>query len=121
MAWSVVAHASVFGLDPRRIEYALAFLRSYLLGGLFHLLFSVVQGYRIAQQRTRTLLIVVLAANVVNGVGDYVLIFGDRRLERIGLPGLGVPALGPFGAGLSTTFAILTMPTRRRCRRSSAS
>lgn len=43
--------------------------------------------------------------NIVNLIGNVILIYGDPGLERLGLPGIGLPPLGVFGSGLSTTIA----------------
>jgi multidrug resistance protein, MATE family len=42
-------------------------------------------------------------ANVANAIFDYVFVFGDAGLERIGLPALGIPAGGVVAAGAVTS------------------
>src|SRR5262245_11845129 len=54
---------------------------------------------------TRPLMRVGWLCNAVNLVAASLLVFGDRALSFVGLPALGLPAMGSFGAGIATTIA----------------
>ena len=54
-----------------------------------------------AHSITRPLVIAVVGGNILNALGDLVLIFG--------VPALGIPALGSLGAALSTTIVQIMM------------
>ncbi len=69
------------------------------------LLFAAGRSYAQAVGATRSIMIAVLAANVANFVGNALLIYGDGALAWLGLPGIGLPALGVFGSGLSSSIA----------------
>lgn len=43
--------------------------------------------------------------NIANFVGNVLFIYGDEGLAWFGLPGIGLPPLGVFGSGLSSTIA----------------
>lgn len=93
-----------FGAEPAVSAEA----HSYILGRLFgvvpYLLSVAMRAYLAAHGRTYPLLIAVIGGNLANAAGDYILIFGDAGLVRIGLPALGVPELGAFGSALSTSL-----------------
>ncbi|HEX2572626.1 MAG TPA: MATE family efflux transporter [Polyangia bacterium] len=69
------------------------------------LLFIAARSYLQAHQRTRPIIVATVLANVVNFIGNALLIYGDDALVRVGLGRIGLPALGIFGAGLSSTLA----------------
>jgi len=56
---------------------------------------------------TRPLIAAVIAGNVVNALGDWILVFGDRGLRDLGLPAIGLPPLGVIGAALATALVQL--------------
>ncbi len=67
--------------------------------------FAALRCYLQAVGLTRPIVVCTIAANVVNFFGDAVLIYGDEALGWVGLPGIGLPAWGVFGAGLASTLA----------------
>lgn len=102
-----------FNLDkwgvPREVarlagEYTWARLPSLLPFLLALGLRSWLQAERI----TKPILWAVFATNVVNLLGDLLLVYGDVGLSRIGLPGVGLESLGVAGIGWSTTFSAAT-------------
>jgi MATE family multidrug resistance protein len=114
------------GVDPAVAASAERFVLARLPGIPGFLLFIAVKAYLEARGMTRPLFIIGWAANVVNLVVASLLVFGDRALERIGLPGIGLPALGALGAGIatsvaSTLLAVLTLYTAWRARPSGSS
>lgn len=97
-------------LAPLGVEAATAHAtRTFLWGRLANVLplvlFTAFRSYLAAVGRTRAIVVSVVVANLVNVVGDGLLIYGDGALEWAGLPGIGLPRLGVLGAGLSTSFS----------------
>lgn len=93
------------GVDPTVIPAAKDYVLARLPGMPCWLIFMAAKAYLEAKGRTRPLLIAAWVANVVNFVVCALLVFGDRALERVGLPGMGLPQLGSLGAGIATTFS----------------
>jgi MATE family multidrug resistance protein len=62
---------------------------------------AVLRSTLSAHSVTRPLVIAVVGGNIVNALGDLVLIFG--------VPALGIPAFGSLGAALSTTLVQVLM------------
>ena len=67
-------------------------------------LFLTGRAYLQAHGVTRPILMAAVAANGVNLILDLLFVFGDRSLEAVGLPSVGLPAMGGW-AGLTTTFS----------------
>lgn len=86
------------------------------LVGLVPMLMSVTaRNYLQTTQGLRTLVFAIIAANVINVIANGLFIFGDAALLAVGLPGVGLPALGVTGAALATstsTFAALVIMLR---------
>ena len=80
--------------------------RDYLLGRLpalpAYCLVGVLRSYLQAAKLTWPLLASALVMNGINVVADYLLLFGDAGLDRLGLPHLGLPAGGALGLGLAS-------------------
>ncbi len=66
--------------------------------------FMALRSYLQARGLTRPIVMIMIAGNVFNVAADAFLIYGDRALEAISLPGIGMPALGSLGAALCTTI-----------------
>ena len=69
------------------------------------LLFMASKAYLEARGITRPLFLGGWAGNVVNVVVCSLLVFGDRALIAVHLPGIGLPARASFGAGIATSIA----------------
>lgn len=69
------------------------------------LLFMVAKSALEAEGRVAPLLAASWLTNVVNFVACALLVMGDGALARVGVPGVGLPALGVVGAGLATTVS----------------
>lgn len=109
------------GVDPVVAASAKRFIFARLPGIPTFLLFIAVKAYLEARGLTRPLFLIGWLANVVNLVVASLLVFGDRALERIGLPAVGLPMLGSLGAGIATSIgsfllAALTLLTAWRAR-----
>ncbi|MFO0758493.1 MAG: MATE family efflux transporter [Byssovorax sp.] len=93
------------GVDPAIIPGARRFVLARLPGIPTWLCFMAAKAYLEARGLTRPLLLGGWVANALNFVAASLLIFGDRALLRVGLPALGLPSLGSFGAGLGTSIS----------------
>jgi multidrug resistance protein, MATE family len=107
---SIVAVASTYLLGPLGIEADLiaparTFLVPQLPGMLAFILFLATKSFLQAHEQTTPSLVGVIVANVVNVVVCNLLVRGDEALLAIGLPALGFPKLGAFGAGLANTIS----------------
>jgi MATE family multidrug resistance protein len=88
--------------------------RAYVFGRLPSvipfLLYASMRSYLQACGITRPIVVVAIVGNLVNGAGDWILIFGDEGLTDLGLPAIGLPPLGALGAALATsTVACITL------------
>lgn len=89
--------ARLFGLigqDEALSLEAQGYLRAMWPGLFFALLFNVLRSFLTAFELTRAILMITLVAIPLNAGANYILIFG----------GLGLPALGVFGAGLGSSL-----------------
>jgi MATE family multidrug resistance protein len=93
------------GVDPVVVPAARRFIYARIPSIPLWLLFMAGKAYLEARGITRPLLVGGWRTNVLNFFVVGLLVFGDRALERVGLPGVGIPALGSLGAGLGTTFS----------------
>jgi multidrug resistance protein, MATE family len=94
-------------IEPGVADEAAAFLVARLPGVAPFLLFAAMRSYLQAHQITRPMVLAVVIGNIVNFLGDLVLVFGDDGLTRVGLPPIGLPPLGALGAGLATSIVSL--------------
>lgn len=69
----------------------------------------VLRSYLQAARRTRPIFWAMIWTNLFNAAANYVLIFGDEGLVRLGLPAVGLPAFGVRGLGWATAIATLAM------------
>ena len=93
------------GVDPAVVPAAQRFIWARLPGVPMWLLFMAAKAYLEARGVTRPLYVWGWLANVLNFVVCALLVFGDGALERVGLPGAGLPRMGSLGAGLATSFS----------------
>jgi multidrug resistance protein, MATE family len=93
------------GVDPAVIPAARVFVLARLPGMSMWLVFMSSKAYLEACGITRPLYLGGWFANVLNFVIVSVLVFGDGALTKVGLPALGLPSLGSFGAGLGTSIS----------------
>ncbi len=92
------------GIEPVTAQQASAYVNARLAALPPIMLFAVLRAYLQAHTVTRPMVVGTVVANLLNLPLDWLLVFGDRGLERIGLPALGMPALGVVGAGLTSTI-----------------
>jgi MATE family multidrug resistance protein len=94
-----------FGVDPAVVPDAQRMIWSRLPGIPCWLVFLASKAYLEARGETRPLFIGGWVANLFNFVVCALLVYGDRALGWVGLPGVGLPQLGSLGAGLTTSVS----------------
>ncbi len=99
LLWTGSPHLGVLGITPVVLPQAQAYLDVATWGLIPLLLFAAVRRYLQAMGIVRPVMFVVLAANVVNAIANWVLIFGHA----------GFPALGAVGSAWATTVARVFM------------
>jgi MATE family multidrug resistance protein len=82
------------GQEPALARDAERFLRVQIPSVPFFLAYSALRQYLVGREIVRPVLWVVLLANVVNALGNWVFVFGNW----------GAPALGLVGSGLATSL-----------------
>lgn len=111
---SAAAIGATYLLIPLGVEADLvpptrAFLAPQLPGMLAFLIFIAAKTFLQAHQRAMPVLIASLVANVVNLVVCNLLVRGDEALLTVGLPAMGLPARGAFGAGVASTVSMTVL------------
>ena len=81
--------------------------RIMLLGGVLLLIAKSMSHLFFGLHRPKVVTVAALAANVVNVVASYILVFGADGVPALGLPGVpGTAALGLEGAALGTVIGV---------------
>jgi putative MATE family efflux protein len=98
----------LFNVGPEVVELAVLFVRRLLLGvpGIA-VVFVVAAGLRGAGD-SRTPLLVGLIINLVNVVGNYVLIFGHLGFPQLGIVGSGIASAIAAATGALVAMALVT-------------
>ncbi len=86
---------ALFGVEPAVLEQGAAFVRVVMLSIPQSAILFVIGSALRGAGDTRTPLLIGVTVNVINIIGNYVLIFGK----------LGLPALGVRGSALATAIA----------------
>jgi MATE family multidrug resistance protein len=95
LAWTQTEEVlRLLGQEPALAHEAERFLRVQIPSVPFFLAYGALRQYLVAREIVRPVLWVVLAANLVNALGNWVLVFGHW----------GAPALGLVGSGLATSL-----------------
>ena len=94
-----------FGIVAPTAALAQDYVWARLPGLVPFLLFVAARSYLQAVELTRPMVIGVILANVINLPLSWLLVFGDEALGRVGISGLGIPALGVAGAAWASTAA----------------
>lgn len=84
-----------WGLHPTILADARPYLAVVAIGTPFLLVYGALRRYLLGIHLVRPIVVVLLTANVVNAVGNWIFIYGH----------LGVPALGVSGSALATTLS----------------
>ncbi len=99
-----------FPSDPEVTREALGHLWWRFPGLLGFLWFTVFRAWLFAQRNSSAMIWTIAIANVLNFFLDWALVFGDRGLERLGIPAIGLPAMSASGAAIATSVSNLLMP-----------
>ncbi|MHC4080767.1 MAG: MATE family efflux transporter [Planctomycetota bacterium] len=93
------------GHGPRLVELETGYGRILLLGGVLVMASRGINNYFFGMHRPRIVTVSSIVGNLVNGLANYVLIFGSDGLPAWGLPGVpGVTPMGLHGAALGTVI-----------------
>lgn len=93
----------LFGVDAAVAAEGRRYVYGRLPAIVPMLVFTAQRSYLQALGVTRPLVVAMVVANLANVAADSIFIFGDRTLEILGLPALGLPAFGALGAAWSTS------------------
>jgi MATE family multidrug resistance protein len=89
--------------EPRLVELETAYAQILLFGGVVTVITKAIAQFFFGIQRPRVIAAAAIIGNLVNLVGNFILIFGEAGLPAWGLPGIpGTPALGVAGAAIAT-------------------
>jgi MATE family multidrug resistance protein len=95
MLWAVRPLFAWWGIDHGIVELAVPYLEAVSWSVLPILVYTAFRRYLQAVNLVRPVMLALVSANVINALGDWVLVFGK----------LGFPALGAAGAGWTTGLA----------------
>ena len=96
-----------FGIAPELAHETRTYVYARL-PSLFPVLLGVsLRSYLQALRSARPILWAVVVTNVVNLVGDWLLLFGDEGLVQLGLPAVGLRSYGVAGLGWASTLAAI--------------
>jgi MATE family multidrug resistance protein len=98
-----------FGVEATVVDRARLFLLGQAPGQLLFLAFLVAKTFLQAHGNTSPALVATGVANVVNFVACQLFVRGDDALRSLHLPPIGLPKLGAFGAGCSSSVASLAL------------
>lgn len=91
--------------SPEMVRMESGYAQILIVGSLVLMVCKGVQHYFFGLHRPKIITVAALAGNVVNVVGNYLLIYGEDGLPALGLPGVpGIPALGLYGAAIATVI-----------------
>ncbi len=101
IAWLWVPLLRIMGISPAVLRLAIPYLGAIIWGTLPLLLYFVFRRYLQGMNLVNPVMFALVSANVVNLLGNWMLIYGH----------LGAPALGVRGSGWSTCIARIYMAT----------
>lgn len=107
---SVVAGALPYALPWMGVGESISreaqhFVLGRLPGLIPFLWMMAMRSYLQALDVSRPIVVSMIVANLVNVLANGLLIFGDGALLRVGLPPIGLPALGVLGSGIASSIA----------------
>lgn len=97
----------LFGVSQGISRVATHFMWARALGVIPFIVHVPIRSMLQARGVTKPMLTSSIVANVVNLIGNVLLIYGDKSLVEIGLPGVGLPALGAVGSGIASNLAVV--------------
>lgn len=97
--WLTIPLLGKFGVNAAIFALTVPFLKALIWGTPFLLFYFALREYLQGMDVVKPVMFALISANVVNAVGDWVLIFGHW----------GAPAMGAVGSAWSTTLSRLYM------------
>src|SRR5262249_41642880 len=94
-AWFLQRLRSAVGVDPAILDLAIPYMRALVVGLFPLLLYFAVRRCLQAMNMVKPVAFALISANLVNALGNWVLIYGKW----------GLPAMGTVGSGWSTAIA----------------
>jgi len=105
---------AAMGHEPRVQELETQYAGILVGAGLVTLAGKAMSNFFFGIHRPKIVTVAAIVGNVVNVVGNFILIYGERGLPSMGLPGIpGTPAYGVVGAAIATvigTFVEFLIP-----------
>ena len=108
-AFAVTLSLPAVGLDAAVISRVRLYIAGQAPGLAAILAFSSAKTFLQAHGRTTPALVGSLVANAINLPVTNLLVRGDGALNAVGLPGIGLPALGAFGGGVAFSLACMVL------------
>ena len=115
LAWAVLlvpfglclpALFSVMGHSARTTELETAYAEILVFGAVAVVIGKAMSNFFFGIQRPGVITVAAITGNVVNGLLNYVFIFGHVGLPSLGLPGVpGIAPMGVAGAALATVLS----------------
>lgn len=99
LAWMCVPFLPSWGIAPEVLELAVPYLRAILWSTLPLLLYVAFRRYLQGMNLVKPVMFALVTANLVNLLGNWMLIYGH----------LGAPAMGAVGSGWATCIARIYM------------
>ncbi len=109
LTWASLALLPLLKVDPTIVPDARAYVFARLPSVLPLFLYIAAKTYQQALLRPRAAVEAAIVANVVHAAVGWLLVFGDPGLTRLGLPTIGLHAMGAAGAGYATTASHVVM------------
>lgn len=94
-----------FGVKPELAAVTREYIHHRIASFLPLFALFVVRGYLQAAHRTGVIVLATAVGTSFHFALESILLFGDRALERVGLPAQGLPLFGIRGAAWSITLA----------------
>jgi MATE family, multidrug efflux pump len=108
-AFAVTLALLPLGVAPAVVTRVLLYMAGQAPGFAATLAFFSAKTFLQAHGRTTPALVGSAVANVINVPVVNVLVRGDDALRAVGLPGVGMPALGAFGGGVAFSVACFVL------------
>lgn len=99
LIWNAAPLLRMLGQQETIVVLAADYLRAVVWGLLPALIFTVLKSFVSSLSKPRSVMVIMVAGVVLNGVANYTLIFGK----------LGLPALGLSGVGWASAFSYWVM------------
>jgi multidrug resistance protein, MATE family len=109
VAFGVTLFLPVLGVAPAVVLRARLYILGQAPGFAAVLAFTAAKTFLQAHGTTTPALVGSIVANVLNLFVSNLLVRGDDALRAVGLPGVGLPALGAFGGGIAFSVASMVL------------